>query len=195
MLRQQSCRQLVANDRSRWRLIGSQTGIGNVPRLQEGVERKCKQAKDDQIRRDGDTDRRTLYVYAITGHRDARSTCPPGLRSVRRSTAGNLHQSGITLNTAAQSTEARSTSWRSRRGAENAQPVGRCVQLANATSSSQITSIRNLMQRTGPRAHPPGDAVARINQHTPTKTIRGVDQNQCNRAHHMVVCHQQRRRS
>ena len=68
MLREQSCRHIVANDRGRRRLIGSQTGVGSVARLQERVEPKRKQTKYDHIRRDGDTDCRTRSVYTITGH-------------------------------------------------------------------------------------------------------------------------------
>ena len=67
MLREQSCRHL-ANDCSGRRLIGSQTGIWSVMRLQERVEPERKQTKYDHIRRDRDTDCRTRSVYTITGH-------------------------------------------------------------------------------------------------------------------------------
>jgi hypothetical protein len=69
MLRQQSCRHLVANDRSRRRLIGSQAGIGCILRLKEIVEPKRQQAESNAVRRDGNADRRSRSVYTITGHR------------------------------------------------------------------------------------------------------------------------------
>src|SRR5262245_26870697 len=63
-----SCRHL-ANDRGRERFICSQPGVGNVLRLIERVETKREQTKYGQIHRKGDTHRRTISIYTVTGHR------------------------------------------------------------------------------------------------------------------------------
>jgi len=68
MMREQSRRHHVADDRTGRRRVGSQAGVGKLPRLQQSIEPKREQAKRGQIHRERNADSRTLRVYAITGH-------------------------------------------------------------------------------------------------------------------------------
>jgi hypothetical protein len=61
----------VGNDRRRRRLIGGQTGVGILPRVQERIEPNGEQAEHDRISREETAERGsvdTISGCTITGH-------------------------------------------------------------------------------------------------------------------------------
>src|SRR5262245_19195373 len=77
MMCKQPRRPLVADGGAGWRRVDSQARIGRVPRRQERVEPKRRQAKHGQVHRKRDADRRTLCVDAMTGHGLRITLAPP----------------------------------------------------------------------------------------------------------------------
>ena len=74
--------RIVIDNRCGWRLIRRQPRIGNVLRLHKRVEIGGEQTEHRQIRREGNTGRRTRSVYTITAHRARTSRSPTQMNSL-----------------------------------------------------------------------------------------------------------------